>query len=352
MINVDELLQPVTSDKPCGEDFSYHPSLQNLESLARGKAETQFSPAEEPQWKEVRDAALEVLGQSKHLTAGVILTVSLLELGGLEGFRDGLAVLHGLTERFWPDLYPKLDPEDNNDPTERLNILNNLASGGEPYRCLVHVKQIVVCQSPSLGRITLQQILDAQAKAGGEKAGTSDAGGAGGTSVDLNQIQATFRDAGAESSQQTLALVNEAITHAGGLASFLETTIGAGRGVNLDALDKLLLEIKKAVEPYAVTEASGAEAGASAEAAPGGVAPASPRGGPGMSGTIQSRADVIRALDLICSYYSAQEPSSPVPLILQRAQRLVDKDFMTIMNDLTPEALTQLQLITGTKPKE
>jgi len=38
-----------------------------------------------------------------------------------------------------------------------------------------------------------------------------------------------------------------------------------------------------------------------------------------------------------------------VPLILQRAHRLVDKDFMAIVSDLTPDALTHLQVITGTK---
>src|SRR5215204_1720163 len=117
MINVDDVLKPVADDKPCGEDFSYHPTFQNLETISRGKAETQFSPAEEPPWKDVRDAAIEVLGQSKHLTAGVILTVSLMKIDGLEGFRDGLAVVRGLTERYWPDVYPRLDPEDNNDPT-------------------------------------------------------------------------------------------------------------------------------------------------------------------------------------------------------------------------------------------
>jgi len=68
-----------------------------------------------------------------------------------------------------------------------------------------------------------------------------------------------------------------------------------------------------------------------------------------MSGSIQSRDDVIRALGLICDYYRNHEPSSPVPLILQRAERLVNKDFMEIVTDLTPDAVTQLQVITGKK---
>jgi type VI secretion system protein ImpA len=349
MINVDDLLKPVADDKPCGEDFTYHPSFQNLETLSRGKPETQFSQAEEPDWKEVRDAALEVLGQSKHLTAGVILTVSLVKIGGLEGLRDGLATIRGMAEKYWNDVYPKLDPDDNNDPTERLNILNNLSSGGEPYRFISHVKQIVLCESPAMGRITLQQVISAKdktAKPEGAKEG-------GGSQPDLNQIQAAFRDAGPDAAKATFSLVTEAVGHAQGLEGFLDSTIGAGRGVNFESLDKLLNEMKSAVEPYAVdgegtvdaAAGDGGEAGNATGGRPAG------RGGPGMSGTIQSRADVIKTLDLICDYYRDNEPSSPVPLIIQRAQRLVDKDFMTIMSDLTPDALSQLQVITG-KPKE
>jgi type VI secretion system protein ImpA len=339
MINVDDLLKPVADDKPCGEDFTYHPSFQNLETLSRGKPETQFSQAEDPDWKEVRDAAMDVLGQSKHLTAGVILTVSLVKIGGLEGLRDGLAAVRGMAEQYWGDVYPKLDPDDNNDPTERLNILNNLSSAGEPYKFTSHVKQIIMCESPAMGRVTLGQIMAAKD---------------GGSNPDMNQIQAAFRDAGPDAARSTLSLVTETIGHAQGIEGFLDSTIGAGRGVNFESLDKLLDEMKRAVEPFAGDGEGGAETPSGDGAADSGEAPAgrpAARGGPGVSGTIQSRADVIKALDLICDYYRQNEPSSPVPLIIQRAQRLVDKDFMTIMSDLTPDALTQLQVITG-KPKE
>ena len=350
MINVEDLLKPIADDKPTGEDFTYHPSFQNLETIVRGKPETQFSPAEEPEWKEVRDAALEVLGQSKHLSAGVILTLALLKIGGLEGVRDGMALVRGMSEKYWNNLYPKLDPDDNDDPTERLNILNNLSSAGEPYKFTVHLRQLVVCDSPSLGRVTLQQILAAKEKA--EKNTDSAANPSGSSSEpDLNQIQAAFRDAGAESAKAKLVLVEEVIGHASGLDSFLDSTLGAGRGVNFEALNKLLSEIKKAVEPYATSESPAAESGSSevGSSVPSGGGRPAGKAGPGMSGTVQTRTDVIKALDLICDYYRNNEPSSPVPLILQRAQRLVDKDFMSIVTDLTPDAVAQLQVITGTK---
>jgi len=165
---------------------------------------------------------------------------------------------------------------------------------------------------------------------------------------DLAQIQAAFRDAGAQVAIGNLAIVNETIGHIQGLDKFLDSTLGAGRGANLESLKKLVAEMKHAIEPHAVVEAAPAEAGAAAGATQ------SPAVKPvaGLSGTIQTRADVIKALGLICDFYRQNEPSSPVPLILQRGLRLVDKDFMAIMSDLTPDALKQLQVITGAKPEK
>jgi type VI secretion system protein ImpA len=356
MINVDDLLKPIADGNPCGEDFTYHPSLQNLETISRGKSKTQFDPSDapewkEPDWKEVRDAAMDVLGHSRHLTAEVILTLSLLKVGGLEGFRDGLAVVRGTTEKYWPDLYPKLDPQDNNDPTERLNILNNFSSAGEPYKFIVHLKQIVLCHSPAMGRITLQQVINARSKTGQPE--PSGPGGPGKSGPDLNQIQAAFRDAGPDTAKATLVVVNDLIGHVQGIEKFLESTLGAGRGVNFESLDKLLGEMKHALEPYAGDGAPAVGASAADAAAGSGIETGSgarlQMSGRAVSGTIQTRADVIKVLGLICDYYRDNEPSSPVPLILKRAERLVDKDFMQIVTDLTPDALTQLKVITGKK---
>ena len=60
-----------------------------------------------------------------------------------------------------------------------------------------------------------------------------------------------------------------------------------------------------------------------------------------------TREDVIRALDKACRYYESHEPSSPVPLLLKRAKRLVAKDFMEILRDLAPEGVSQAEKISG-----
>jgi type VI secretion system protein ImpA len=40
-----------------------------------------------------------------------------------------------------------------------------------------------------------------------------------------------------------------------------------------------------------------------------------------------------------------------VPLLLQRAKRLVSKDFMDIIRDLTPAGVAEAELIAGTEKR-
>jgi type VI secretion system protein ImpA len=65
------------------------------------------------------------------------------------------------------------------------------------------------------------------------------------------------------------------------------------------------------------------------------------------NGRIQSADDVRRRLDELCDYYARTEPSSPIPLLLRRAQRLVGKTFVDLMQDLAPGGISELRVISG-----
>ena len=80
--------------------------------------------------------------------------------------------------------------------------------------------------------------------------------------------------------------------------------------------------------------------GAAAEAA---EAPA----GATLRGEVRSRDDVLRAIDAICAYYARAEPSSPVPLLLQRCRRMVTMSFVDILKEMLPESVAGLQKIAG-----
>ena len=49
----------------------------------------------------------------------------------------------------------------------------------------------------------------------------------------------------------------------------------------------------------------------------------------------------IRALDAVAAFFSKNEPSSPVPLLVERAKRLVAKDFLDVLADIAPEGFEQ-----------
>jgi type VI secretion system protein ImpA len=67
----------------------------------------------------------------------------------------------------------------------------------------------------------------------------------------------------------------------------------------------------------------------------------------GLTGTIASKEDVLKALDLIIGHYEKSEPSSPVPLLIKRAKRLVGKSFVDVIRDISPDALTQGFMVSG-----
>jgi type VI secretion system protein ImpA len=56
---------------------------------------------------------------------------------------------------------------------------------------------------------------------------------------------------------------------------------------------------------------------------------------------------VVRLLECICAYYEKYEPSSPVPLLLTRAKRLVSKNFIDALRDIAPDAVAQAEAVRG-----
>jgi type VI secretion system protein ImpA len=66
-------------------------------------------------------------------------------------------------------------------------------------------------------------------------------------------------------------------------------------------------------------------------------------------GNIKSRQDAIRALDAVAEYFRRNEPSSPIPLIVDRAKRLVAKDFLEVLADIAPDALGVARAAGGLK---
>jgi type VI secretion system protein ImpA len=64
-------------------------------------------------------------------------------------------------------------------------------------------------------------------------------------------------------------------------------------------------------------------------------------------GEIDNRHDVVRNLDRILGYYARHEPSSPLPVLLNRAKNLVHADFAAIVRNLIPDGMPQFENLRG-----
>jgi len=342
MISAEELLKPISEENPCGEDLYYDPGFQELDTLILGKPETQFSPAEDPDWKALHERCLELSARSKDLRVATKLCLTSLKIDGLLSLSQGMALLKGLLVQYWEPVYPRLDPEDNNDPLYRMNVIAALATPkgtfGDPLRFLERLAGLPLANSVQVGRFSLTDILKtrtAEPPAEGQPA----------TGPTAAQIEGAFRDTNPDHLVALHQVVADALQTVQEIDEFLTSTVGSGAAPNLDLLKDELKEIRKAVVPYLPAgtvelppDEAGAVAGATAGAGPS-VKP--------ITGEIQSRQDVILMLQKICDYYARTEPASPVPNLLRRAQRVAEMDFMQLIKELCPDAEPAVRNITG-----
>jgi len=325
---VEKLLQPVSVEPPCGPDLAYDPSFDALTAIAKGKPEVEIGevkkPAEPPDWRELRTKSAEFLGRSKHLQVVMMYVCSLLTTEGVEGLRDGLQLVRGVLEKYWADLYPRLDPEDSNDPMQRLNILGALNAIGGPFSGWVTVIDNLyaaeICRSKGMPSLTFRQLLDAKAKVPG--------------ALDLPKLSASIREVPTDLIATKRQALAEALEATQGIDQFLTATLGAGGTISFEVLEKALQELLKELAPFCGdAAAAGSEGGGG-----GGASDAGGESGGGVfavSGSIRSRDDVVRVLESICNYYAQVEPSSPVPLVLKRAQKLAKMNFIETMHELS-----------------
>lgn len=332
-VTIEDLLRDVSADAPCGTNLEYDADYLELLRVAQGTPERQMGstiiPAEEPNWREVRDRCGQLFCRTKDLTIAVKLCESLIRLEGIAGLRDGLRVIAGLLDQRWGQVFPLLDPEDGNDPTARLTIIGALADAEH----FVPLVRAVPLTDSLAGKYGLREI-------GWSKGQGAPPAGVEAPKPDI--IAAAFRDTPPDKLLSIAQAADEATGYLKSCDDRLTTLLGVGRGVNLEPLMRALREVAMEVRSHLPGQNAGSNATSDGKGAA-----LSGGGGRSGSGDIQTPDDVRAAIDRICTYYERYEPSSPLPLLLRRAQRLVGKSFLEIMKDLSPDGVGQVRNLAG-----
>jgi type VI secretion system protein ImpA len=270
-----------------------------------------------------------------------------LEMHSFAGLAEGLELVRGLVERFWDTVHPLLDAEDGNDPTARISALAALTHR-DMLQALRGAPLIV---SRQLGPVTLRALEAAAARPATKPEDAKTAASPANAPPTMATLEAAFQEVAVETLAQSCAALAQCVVQARALADSWAERLPTG-GPDFTEFRRVLAQAEQAAKSrWGQRQAA---AGPAAPAAPAVATPGVTASSPqtveppaGLTGEVRSRDDVVRAIDAICAYYGRAEPSSPLPLMLQRCRRLVPMSFTDILKELLPESIANLQKIAG-----
>ena len=335
------LREPISAEQPCGQNLDDTDVLSAFDALRlfgqvrspeappdADEGEKELAKARPPlEWDRIRADALGGLARSKDLRLLAYLGTALLRTDGLPAFAQVLTTASQWLEAYWPQVYPLVDE----DAIARRNALNCLA---DPMAVVDRVWRLPLVVSRQHGRFSLRDIEIARGQAPpGSMEGKAD--------------EAAIRDAFGELSLEDLTALDRSVTEAIAALNSIDARMrGEGGPEVAPDFAPLLAKFAKVNRVFREQLALRSDGGGV------GVADAAPDGagqGGYAGGAIKSRQDAARALDAVADYFRRNEPSSPVPLLVERAKRLVAKDFLEVLADIAPEALAGARLAGGVR---
>lgn len=331
-VEASSLIAPISAESPCGVDLDESQPL-TLAAFDGYRLFGQMAPwpkDKQPDWREIRDRSLEVLGTSKDLRVLSHLAASELRIEGLAPFAETIKAAASWLDTWWAEVYPRVD----DDAILRRNALNGFA---DRIAVVDGLRRAPLLSHRQLGAYCIRDIEIAQ----GELAPGPDE-----APKDASQLDALLSALETDALQSIATQLRET---AEGLRA-IETTMrdrgGSDAAPDFSAPMRLLVRTQGLIETQLATRAPAEASAANGSNAAHGVS------GNRAPGAIGTRDDALRALDAVAAFFRANEPSSPVPLFIERAKRLVGKDFLTVLEDVIPDAVPQAKSVGGVRDAE
>jgi len=324
-------------DGSCGSDPEYDNDFQvDLANAANGKASSQFQEGEPPNWRLVRSITENLFERTRDVRVAVYWARAMLHLEGARSLGDSLRLIHGLLDRHWDVVHPV--PEDG-DAWARVNALNDMCSAAG---LLGDLRQSMVVANRSIGEMTgrdLEIVLGSLEPRSDESP--------------MTRAQAEQMLALATSADPSLReFPTAALATLEKLNDLMREKVGYGSAPNLEPL----IGIMRGLLDLMPSEGSGdtgdllADVGIADTGAP--AARAAGGGRQSLSGEIATRQDALKAIDMVCDYLERTEPTNPAQLLLRRARKLVDKNFLELVREFAPQSVDEVARILGVSPDD
>ena len=345
-------LPPVSADVPTGENLELDPDFGAMERAAQGKPETQYGNTVEaavpPDWKETASLAEALLQRTHDLRVMVLLATARLHLQGVPEFAAVVRQIRQELDEQWEHVHPQLDPEDDLDPMQRSSAVLQLQ---DPARVLRPLRDAPLATTPRTGPVSWRDlaVLNGTLEADPEKPKITEAIAA-----------AAFEGTDQARLQALRESVDGLAEDLPAIAAAFDRNAGYGTGPSYDELIRLVRDLQRELKRFEAAPAPAAAEEEAPDEAPASAAPAETRApgrGSGFASiqaitALTKRDDAMHALSLASAYFRAYEPSSPLPMLIDRARRLGSMEFMDILRDLAPDGLSQAQVIAGSTGME
>jgi type VI secretion system protein ImpA len=322
-----ELVQPIAPDRPCGDSLEDTQLLASFDAFRLFGQSAPHDPA--PDWSLIRNKAAEALCRSKDLRLLAHLGSAFLRTDGLPAFAETVAIAGEWLDTYWADTYPRIDE----DAILRRNALNCFA---DQMAVVDGVRRLPLATSRQHGTFSLRDIEMASGLLPGD----------GDSRIDEARVNAAFAAMAREEITVQQDTVRRCLDALARIDVRMRQDAGPDAAPGFDPLTSQLTKIDRVLRAQLALRPDGA--GSDAAGAAVSVATAAD-GKPAIVGAIRSRQDAIRALDAVADFFRQQEPSSPIPLIVDRAKRLVSKNFLEVLDDIAPNAVAQARAAGGLK---
>ena len=321
---------PVSPDMPAGPDMQYTPEFAELEAASTGVPDQQFGdvliPAKTPEWQHVFELAVGLSKQTHDLRVVLFLTRSLTRVHGLPGLLKGLQVLEQLLQNQWNDVHPQLVVDGASDPHIRYGVLLDFSN---PEGLVADVRQTVALRS-ALGAFTVRDL---------ERVVEQGAVDLNGIAVTREKVEDMVSDLRQTPGAAVLDIASQLVDLLDRVLAIVEERAGFDFTPDLTNLKRPLERARSVLSAKALA--------AVAVALPEEVTAFSSHKISTGLGALNSRDDVVKAMDAICAYLERHEPTNPVPLLIRRARRLMSKNFLDIVKDISPDGVNQVRSVAG-----
>ncbi|KVF22121.1 type VI secretion system protein TssA [Burkholderia vietnamiensis] len=339
-------LTPVSDSAPCGPDLEYDHDFVILFAGAAPRQDVQYGAfvggAEPHNWSEIERDCRRLMLRTKDMRVAILYTRCLTRLGGAVGLAEGTELLATWLQTFPDNIHPQATADDDREATldVRMNALQGLA---DPDGLLSDVREIVLMKSTA----TRLQVHDVERAFAHPR--PADA-------IAPNSVEQQLRNLRLQQSA-TISAFDQTISYLTAIntwcASHLESYLP-----DLSSLMRLL-QLLQQREPHTGsapdhTSTFGGpdhdermtDEAATAESVP---LPHNverldtaqlPSVASRTDGTPNDRQAALALIRAARDWFETNEPSSPVPVLLKRAEQFVGKRYAEAVKAIPADLLT------------